>query len=76
MRFVFTPSFSFLKNSNAILKYYFDRMFMNCFFVDIVDFISKCLILFRKWSSIGINIAIFSIQPKTELKSSAFADFF
>ena len=48
---------------------------MNCFLVNIVVFISKCLILLRKWPNIGITIAKFSIRPKTELKSSAFADF-
>ena len=72
---MFPPSFAFLKNFNAILKYYFDGMFMNFFFVDIAAFISKCLILLRKWPNIEITTAIFSIRPKTEIKSSAFAYF-
>ena len=75
MRFMFTPSFAFLKNINAILKSSFDRMFMNFSFVDIVAFISKCLIFLRKWPNIGITIETFFIRPKTELKSSTFVDF-
>ena len=72
---MFPPSFAFLKKFNAILKYYFDGMFMNFFFVDIIAFISKCLILLRKWPNIGITIVIFSIRHKIELKSFIFADF-
>ena len=67
MRFMFTPSFAFLKYFNAISKYYFDRMFMDFFFVYIVAFISKCLIFLKNGQTLELLSRYFPFIPKLNL---------